>query len=110
MAAKFYEKNLPKLNQDMKRQERKVALFLGGFSGHKLAVENIGHLLSNVKVFFFQAGCTSLLKPIEMDLAHCYRPSLQMRESDIDCKQSCGMTRKGAFDRIDLLSGFALDS
>ena len=57
----------------MKRQERKVALFLDRSSGHELAVENIGHLLSNVKVICFPGEYTSLLQPIDMGLVHCFK-------------------------------------
>jgi hypothetical protein len=58
--ADIFFKFLKDLDNRMKRNDRKVLLFLDNFSGHSIDSD-----LSNVKIHFFPPNCTSVLQPIQ---------------------------------------------
>ena len=65
MTGEIFSEWLLKIDRKFRSENRKILLFLDNFSGHN--VEAIAKL-TNVKVVFFPANCTSKLQPLDQGI------------------------------------------
>ena len=72
MSVKFFNEILIYFNKEMKRQNRKVLLFLDNAPVHNKEIK-----LSNVKLEFFPALTTSLLQPLDRGIISCIKRQYQ---------------------------------
>ena len=61
------------LNNKMKAQNRKIIMFLDNFSGHILGAEDAEDLLTNVRVEWLPANCTSLIQPVDQGIGNALK-------------------------------------
>ena len=73
MTASIFKSWASDLNQRMAKKNRKILLFLDGFSGH----EEMN--LSNVKMHFFPPNTTSVLQPMDQGIIKCVKSYYRQR-------------------------------
>ena len=68
MTAQIFREWLLKIDKIFLKQGRKILLFVDNFSGH-----NFEGTLTNVKLVYFPANCTSILQPLDQGIIASFK-------------------------------------
>ena len=63
--ATIFREWLIKIDKQMKTQNRKILLFLDNFGGHSPNNKEAPFALTNIKIVYFPANCTSVIQPMD---------------------------------------------
>ena len=74
MNSSIFRKIVFKLNDKMKKQNRKILLFLDNCSSHFINEE-----LSNVKLIYFPSNSTSVLQPLDLGIIKCLKTNYRKK-------------------------------
>ena len=73
MTGIIFKEWLIKLDRMMKSENRKILLFLDNFSGHSPNKGEIPYALTNIKLCYFPANCTSVIQPMDQGIINAFK-------------------------------------
>ena len=73
MNATIFREWLIKLDKQMKSQDRKILLFLDNFGGHSPNNKEAPFALTNIKIVYFPANCTSVIQPMDQGIIQAFK-------------------------------------
>jgi len=60
-------------NRRMKSENRKILMFVDNFSGHSPHKNEVPYVLSNIKLHYFPANCTSVIHPMDQGIINAFK-------------------------------------
>ena len=69
----IFKEWLLKLDKRFKSQNRKIILFLDNFSGHSPNRDQLPYNLTNIKLVYFPANCTSVIQPMDQGIIQSFK-------------------------------------
>ncbi|GAV07605.1 hypothetical protein RvY_17422 [Ramazzottius varieornatus] len=95
MTGKIFSEFLEELNKKMISQERRIALIVDKFSGHKV------NETSNIRLFFLPPNCTSKAKPFDAGIIKSFKDHFRRRMChDVYAKRESFKTAEGYFKGV----------
>ena len=73
MTGLIFKDWLMTLDRKMRSQKRHILLFLDNFSGHSPNKNEAAYELSNIKLAYFPANCTSVIQPMDQGIINTFK-------------------------------------
>ena len=73
MTAVIFKEWLYSLDRKMKGENRNILLFLDNFSGHSPNKNEAPYVLTNIKLHYFPANCTSAIQPMDQGIINSFK-------------------------------------
>ncbi|CAF0903433.1 unnamed protein product [Brachionus calyciflorus] len=99
--AVIFKEWLVKLDKKFKLENRHILLFLDNFSGHHDTKDTKEIILTNIKIHYFPANCTSVVQPMDQGIIQ----SIKIKYGDLIVMEKLNYIEAGAeMPEIDVLN------
>jgi len=73
MTGVIFKEWLYKLDKRMKHEKRQILMFVDNFSGHSPNKNEVPYVLTNIKLLYFPANCTSVIQPMDQGIINAFK-------------------------------------